>query len=265
MSIDAVTIAAMAANSLVNTLIRGRTKGAPGEETSAGPDTEAAEAITRLVRERLAEDPDRASALTEVEQEPENPEHKQHLQDTLVDLVVMDDVFAGKLERLIAADSHAARDAAEEVDGATEGEPRTSTGQAPTAHAVGPDRAAARGATRTDRSPVRGFPGLTVAATSPQTTAGSDFLHLRPGPKPLRRADHHPPGADPHPRRADRRQPAPRKARQAVAPYPDFGIRRLMPSPWLCRVGGVRAGHLEREPGQLRHKPWFGVLVLVWA
>ncbi len=135
---DPVALGTLTASLFTKALVADRTQG---------------DAVADLVRERLTNDPSHAPTLAEVEHEPDNPQRKQRLRDALVDVIVMDDVFASKLERLVAD----AKPRAAEVSG-SDGE-STRTGLA---------------RTRTS-NPVRGFPGLTVAATSPQITAGSDF------------------------------------------------------------------------------------------
>lgn len=98
MAIDTLTLAMISARALL--VGRRRTK----EDSIGGEnlDPEVSEEIARLVRERLEADTTGASTLTAAEEDPKNPHRQQLLQDALVDVVVMDDVFAGKLAALVS-------------------------------------------------------------------------------------------------------------------------------------------------------------------
>lgn len=114
---------------------------------TSGAGGRAANALAKLVREKFAENPGRASVLSEAEARPDDPVVRQRLEQELLDVIVVDRDFAGDLVHLVAA-SELGDD--EPIKTPLSDEPKTA-------------------------SPVRGFPGLTVAAASAQTTAGSDF------------------------------------------------------------------------------------------
>lgn len=130
----------------------------------------AVEKLADLVRKRLADNPPASAALAEAEQEPDDPVRERRLQEELFDVVVADDVFAVNLARLVA-------DAAQ--DGSPSGVAATANGRtqvypAPLAESRQQESAGEPTADPA-KGPVRGFLGLTVSATSPQTTAGTDF------------------------------------------------------------------------------------------
>lgn len=127
------------------------------------------EALRKLVRDRLRRDPDVAPLVEDLEQEQLDPENEGRLRVALLDVMVMDEVFAGKVVTLVGQSMAGSEDVPQ--DGPPTSSP-TTTPETPPGNS---------GPLRTDQEakippgPVRGFPGLTVAATSPQTTAGSDF------------------------------------------------------------------------------------------
>lgn len=166
MAIDTLTLAMISARALL--VGRRRTK----EDSIGGEnlDPEVSEEIARLVRERLEADTTGASTLTAAEEDPKNPHRQQLLQDALVDVVVMDDVFAGKLAALVSK-----VDGSDTTANAETSQVETGADHASEPQSLGPTPLVRHLRRASGSAPVRGFPGLTVAATSPQTTAGSDF------------------------------------------------------------------------------------------
>jgi hypothetical protein len=142
------------------------------------------EKIRELVRSRLAESPstedareggealeEAEGAIDAVQAEPNNPQRQQKLQQSLFNIVASDDTFAADLVRVITESQQEEPKTAptpDSINGASRIDASTGTslnGHPPVTSA------------RRDRNaaPVRGFPGLTVSAASPQTTAGTDF------------------------------------------------------------------------------------------
>lgn len=110
--------------------------------------------LLTLLREQFSKDSGRASVLADAEEHPSDPEARRRLEQELLDIVIIDKDFAGSLAQLVATSN---------LDGADNPESNASL------------VAEAKVVDEPDGAPVRGFPGLTVAAASAQTTAGSDF------------------------------------------------------------------------------------------
>ncbi|MTK05182.1 hypothetical protein [Micromonospora sp. CP22] len=152
---DIVAVAAeMAARTLVHTV--------PG----GGP---IYDALRILIHDRLRRDPNAAPIVAELEQEQLDEEDEGRLRVALLDVMVMDEVFAGKVVTLVGQSMAGGADVPHDVPSMSA---QSSTPETPPARPAPsqPDREP-----KNPPGPVRGFPGLTVAATSPQTTAGSDF------------------------------------------------------------------------------------------
>lgn len=130
-----------------------------------------AEALVKLLRNRLAKDSSALAALQEVEQEPNDPERQQRLRQELFNVVVTDGVLAVELARAVtdATVDAAIPQSTAAADGAAIAPPSSISGS------NGEKKPGSPSSVASTAGPVRGFPGLTVAATSPQTTAGSDF------------------------------------------------------------------------------------------
>jgi hypothetical protein len=161
--------AVLATESIIKSALRAL--GRSDSKEKQDPHPEVTEEIAKLVRERLASDPDGASTLTAVESDPTSPDRQQLLQNKLVGVVVTDHVFTGKLLGMAAKiDGSDSRTAV-----AATARPEGGSAHAEVPNTAAQDHSAHDQRRRQDNVPVRGFPGLTIAAASPQTTAGSDF------------------------------------------------------------------------------------------
>lgn len=132
--------------------------------------------LAALVAERLRQDPESAAAVEDIQQHPNDPETERRLRNTLVDVVIMDHSFAGNVRRIVG--ESARQDTAATITTEMNASAPADTGETPDSSGASPagdSAATAAAAPAPASSPVRGIPGLTVAASSPQTTAGSDF------------------------------------------------------------------------------------------
>ncbi len=150
------------------------------EDTKEAADQAAAKAYGRLrelVRSRAADDAsstdarEAEEALEAVKEEPTDPQKQKRLRRALFNIASDDDTFVSDLSLLVADD--ALDEGEEEVaDNTVDGLQQSS--ESPQVRMNGMRRNSS-GISNIGANPVRGFLGLTVSATSPQTTAGSDF------------------------------------------------------------------------------------------
>jgi hypothetical protein len=158
-TVDPLTISTIATSALIESLFRSRKKDETGKTYDDSSEAVFNE-IAELVRTRLATDPNHASALTEVQQKPNNVEQRKRFESTLLDVVVMDDVFAGKLEGLVARAnlSNAVQSQNEHEDETTDAEDQQ--WDEAISEAERHERVAKPKAHGRTKSPVRGFLAL---------------------------------------------------------------------------------------------------------
>lgn len=123
--------------------------------------------IRDLIGEKLNDDPDAAAVLERAAEAPEEEGLRAELTQAVFDVVISDSTLSGKLEDLIGEAAQEDRSETGQNVGREAGAEGNQPPEECPDHATPPNPPG--------ESPVRGFPGLTVAATTQLTTAGSAF------------------------------------------------------------------------------------------